>query len=217
MTPKLSPEELLRRLEEPEEEEEMDPEAEAILKMTPDEIEKELLAAGYTRDELDAKNEAVLGPRRAAIAKAGAAPPTAAGAAPETGGEPPKTGGEPPKTGGEPPNGGAVVPLASRRTRKGWLALFPVAAAIAGLVALEGSEGIVGSAGAPSAHRETSADPLALAEDLRGRAVEAVRAERYAEAIKLLDEAKNVDPKGDEMPRVRVVREQARRGLSGEP
>jgi hypothetical protein len=60
--PKLTPEELLRSIAEFPDDASMDEDVEAVLAMTPEEIEAELVAAGYTRAELDADADELLGP-----------------------------------------------------------------------------------------------------------------------------------------------------------
>jgi hypothetical protein len=58
--PELTPEELLRSIETSPDEPAVDEEIEQILSMTPEEILSELLAAGYTVEELVAKENALL-------------------------------------------------------------------------------------------------------------------------------------------------------------
>jgi hypothetical protein len=58
--PTLTPEELLRALETSPDEPAVDEDMERILSMTPEEVLSDLLAAGYTADELVAKEDALL-------------------------------------------------------------------------------------------------------------------------------------------------------------
>lgn len=58
---KLTPEELLRSLDEFADGDLLDEDAKAILAMTPEQVLKELEAAGYTLAELEATEDALLG------------------------------------------------------------------------------------------------------------------------------------------------------------
>ncbi len=74
--PKLTPEELLRSLDEFPDDALVDEDMEAVLAMTPEQVVKELGAAGYTRAELEAQEDALLGRFRRGTATPAAAPVT---------------------------------------------------------------------------------------------------------------------------------------------
>jgi hypothetical protein len=59
--PKLTPEELLRSIADFPDDVLLDEDSIAVLAMTPEQIQEELEAAGYTRAELDADADALLG------------------------------------------------------------------------------------------------------------------------------------------------------------
>jgi hypothetical protein len=190
---KLTPEQLLRSIEEFPDDASMDEDIEAILGMTPEQIQSELEAAGYTREELDAEADKVLGPLRKARATATAVAGSSAAPAAES---------------------ARVVSLASRRRVSRWVYLLPVAAAFA-LVAMEGPALVAWVTGESDNRVGHAYDPVEHAGSLRRQAARAIDAKAWSKALELLDEAKEVDAAGDATEEVRRMRRLAREGLGG--
>jgi hypothetical protein len=195
--PKLTPEELLRSIDDFREDdagdEETDEDMDAILAMTPEQIQKELEAAGYTEAELVAKDDALLARfSRPTDAKAPTTPIAPATATAKS---------------------AAVIPLAARRRVSRWVILLPVAAAFA-LLALEGPAMIAWWKDEPDpnervTHPRDDPDPRAM----RREAAKAMQAKEWRKALDLLDRAKNEDPAGDEAPAVQDARKVVREEL----
>ncbi len=204
--PKLTPEELLRSFDDVHEDgsgdEETDEDMEAVLAMTPEQIQKELEAAGYTEAELVAKEDALLGRHAMTPAADGRASTTASAHAKATAEATAKSA--------------AVIPLRARRRVSRWVILLPIAAAFA-LVALEGPATIAWwndepDASEPVTHPNNEPDD---APSMRREATRAMEAGEWRKALELLDRAKKEDPAGDEAPEVQDARRVAREGLVG--
>jgi hypothetical protein len=173
---KKTPEEILRAIENPSPDEEI----ERALAMTDEEVNSELEEAGYTPEELLALEEKLLGP---------------AVAAPETKSPTPAPQGAPKKP-------AKVIPIRPRATRL-WARVAAAATLLGpvGFAALTEIEpyALVGSA-------QDSGTERLEAESLRAEAGEALEAKQWSRCLALLDEAKRKDPEGDEAPEVQHVR-----------
>jgi hypothetical protein len=192
--PKLTPEELLRSLDDFGEDDSPDEDMDAVLAMTPEQIQRELEAAGYTEAELVAQDEALLG----RFSRAGARAPTTpiAPATPTT-------------------RVAEVIPLAARRRVSRWVVLLPMAAAFA-LVAFEGPAMVAwwtddSEPHPPVTHPHEEPD----ARSMRREATKAMEAGEWRKALELLDRAKREDPAGDEAPQVQDARKVVRAKLLG--
>jgi hypothetical protein len=206
---KLTPEEVLRSLEEFPDDASMDEDIEAILAMTPEQIQSELEAAGYTREELDAEADKVLGPLRKARASAMAvAGPSAAPAAETSAPHAAESSAAPAAESAK------VVSIVSRRRVSRWVYLLPVAAAFA-LVAMEGRALVAWVTGASDVHKGHATDPADVAREYRSEAAQAIAAKQWSSALYLLDEARASDPAGDATEEVRGMRRVAHEGLDG--
>jgi len=201
--PKLTPEELLRSIDDFREDdsgdEETDEDMEAILAMTPEQVLRELEAAGYTEAELVAEEDALLGRfSTTADAKAPTTPIAPATATAKSVAKP-----------------AAVIPLAPRRRVSRWVILLPIAAAFA-LLALEGPAMIAWWKDEPDPNeRVTHPNDEPDAPSLRRQAATAIEAKEWRKALDLLDRAKKEDPAGDEAPAVQDARKAVRAGLLG--
>jgi hypothetical protein len=203
--PKLTPEQLLRSIAEFPDEASMDEDVEAVLAMTPEEIEAELVAAGHTRAELDADADELLGPAPKTNAT-GTPVATPVPTADATDGMTPAAtpAAEPAK----------VVSLASRRRRVSrWVVLLPVAAAFA-LVAME-EPALVAWWTGEDVRVTHGYDPVEYAGSLRHQAARAIDAKAWSQALELLEKARGLDPAGDGSEEVRRLRQLAREGLDG--
>jgi hypothetical protein len=179
--PKKTPEEILRAIENPSPDEEI----ERALAMTDEEVNRELEDAGYTPEELVAMEEKLLGP---------AAPAPAA----ET-----KTPTPAPQN--HPKQPAKVIPLRPRAALL-WARVAAAAAVLGpvGYAALAEIEpyALVGSApdGGPD---------LLEAKSLREKAASALQAGQASRCLTLLDAAKELDPEGDRDPAVMRTRREA--------
>jgi len=163
--------------------EEPDPEEEMerVLAMTPEERRKELEAAGVDMNELHAKADAW----HERFVQAGAAAEAKAKAGQGASAGQPRTRSLPPK----PP----------RRS-------FVNLAAMAAVVAVAG--GVVYTFAMRPPEPVASPDQR-TAEELRKRAFDACNREQWKECLAGLDEAKRLDPAGDEEPAVQAARKHA--------
>ena len=196
MNAKRTPEEILRSIEEPTTlDEELDAELESVLAMSPEQRRAELEAAGFDMKELHAKADAFaekLGEQVAAPEKKTEEPTPR-----------PKARPRPPEP--EPRRLPPVV----------WFAAATVAAAAAG--------GLVYAMTHPSTPPPVPSPPapssapapvipsqrLIAASDMRRRALAECEASRWAECIARFDEARMMDPAGDQAPEVQAAREKA--------
>jgi hypothetical protein len=110
-----------------------------------------------------------------------------------------------------------VVTLAPRRTSR-WVVLLAASFSFAALFAFEGSailawlhvldpNTMVGSG------RDAAGESAERAKAMRRGAAAALDAGKWRESIELLDQAKALDPAGDETPEATRIREAAREGL----
>jgi hypothetical protein len=183
----------------------LDAEMESVLAMTPEERERELEEAGFDLEKVRAQSDAFFEKLQAmptaaaepAIARA--AEPTLAPAAESVAAPAAESVPAPVPA---PPN---VVPL-TRRTR--WLR--PAAVIGAGL-AFAASVGLVVQLASPppivSAPRLPTSEERALA--IRRDATSECQREHWKACLDGLDEARALDPKGDEAPEVRDLRKMA--------
>ncbi len=206
---KLTPEELLRSIDEFPDDASMDEDMEAILAMTPEQIRSELEAAGYTREELDAEADKLLGPLRKARATATAvAGPSAAPVAETSARRAAESSAAPAAESAK------VASLASRRRVSRWVFLL-LAAAFA-FFAIEGPAVVAWVNDELGNDRVGHGyNPVEYAGSLRHQAARAVDAKARGKALELLDEAKRVDAAGDATEEVRRMRRLAREGLGG--
>jgi hypothetical protein len=168
--PKPTPEDVLKAIEEPDPEEEM----ERVLAMTPEQRRKELEAAGVDMAELHAKADAF----HERLVQAATTTETA---------EPVRTRSLPPKP-----------------VRRSYVSL----AAAAAVVAIAGGVAYTMATQSPvplAPERQT-------ASELRQRAFEACSREQWKECLAGLDEAKKLDPAGDEGAAVQAARRRAQQG-----
>jgi hypothetical protein len=201
MTPKRTPEETIRAIEE----ESPDEDIERVLSMSDDEIRKELEGAGYTRAELDAKTAAIVG-----------LAPTAKASGPAIGGNAKVdvSRGEFVSGSGAEDRGKAsnVTSIARRFRARVWVPLSIAAAAALG-VGLARQAGLFGEESVGSAGESADKEKRGHAEVLRSEAAEALEAGEWTKVLALLDEAKALDPRGDDAPGVADARRIARRKL----
>jgi hypothetical protein len=186
--PKPTPEDVLKAIEEPDPEEEM----ERVLAMTPEQRRAELEAAGVDIAELHAKADAL----HERLVQGAAAVPEAAVAAPATATKPATTTGtaEPVRTRSLPP----------KPVRRSYVSL----AAAAAVVAVAGGVAYTMATQPPvplAPERQT-------ASELRQRAFDACSREQWKECLAGLDEAKKLDPAGDEGAAVQAARRRAQQG-----
>jgi hypothetical protein len=178
--PKPTPEEVLKAIEEPDPDEEM----ERVMAMTPEQRRADLEAAGVDMKELHAKADAMHERlvQAAAEAKAG-------GTAEE-----PRLRSLPPK----PPRR-SIVNLA----------------AAASLVAVAG--GAIYAVATRPPGPDVASPSRETAADLRKRAFDACSREQWTECLAGLDEAKGLDPSGDDAPAVQAARRRAGQAVGGRP
>lgn len=171
---------------------------EAVLALTPEQVEAELAGAGFDVAEERAKAERFLedlaaGGQTAAQAVEAVAP-------------------------------GPPAPLAARRRRPRTalvlLAAATTAAAAGGLVysVLHPHPNPPAPSPEPSPSpvpAPTAVPDLVAASDLRQKAFAACEARRWSDCLADLDRARALDPAGDDAPDVRSTREKALRALSG--
>jgi len=179
---KRTPEELLRSIEETNDDEDV----ESILSMSEEEVKAELLAAGDAPADLDKAAEKLLGPRPEPLRS------VAPGATP-----PAREVKDPPR----------VVPLRARPSRRFWGSVTAAAAGFAALLGYAQATGffatdIVVTSPNPHAADEREAERLT-------EAAGAFEAGEWARCLGLLDQAKAKDPKGDDTPAVNEMRRTA--------
>jgi hypothetical protein len=174
--PKLSPEELLKSIDESPEGPDSDGDLEEILAMTPEQRVAELEALGYTRAELDAKADALFGRAVPAPAPGSATP-------------------EPPRP----------IPLFRR------IYPYAVAAGLAGGGGLVWLSGLVTPDTLVATGQDAGLERSSLerARQLRLDAEVALDRQAGPEALRLLDEARQLDPAGDETAAVQRARARA--------
>ena len=171
----------LRSIEEPT----LDEEIEGVLAMTPEQRRAELEAAGFDMKELHAKADAWAEKK-----------------------EPSRS--QRPQVRSRPP-----MPERQRRPPVFWFAAATVAAAAAGglVYALThpGAPPQVPSPPAPSSAPapELQSEKLIAASDLRRRALAACEASRWDACLSQIEEARMLDPAGDEAPEVKAARKKA--------
>jgi hypothetical protein len=177
---KRTPEEILRALDEPLSPEE---DMERLLSMSAEEVNAELAAAGYTPEELAAEDERILGPARPAPVV-----------------EPPRPSPEPRGERREPAK---VLPF--RQRAPGLWARVAAAAAVLGPVGYLALSEVGESITLVASGADAGAERLEAAA-LRSEAADALETGQWAHCLALLDEAKRMDPKGDDAPGVRDAR-----------
>jgi hypothetical protein len=178
--PKPTPEEVLKAIEEPDPDEEM----ERVLAMTPEQRRAELEAAGVDMKELHAKADA-MHERLVQAAAEGKTGETA-----------------------EQPQVRSLRPKPPRRS------IVNLAAA-ASLVAVAGGA-FYTVATRPPGPGVTSPD-LETAAGLRKRALDACSREQWTECLAGLDQAKGLDPAGDDAAAVQAARRRAGQAVGGRP
>jgi hypothetical protein len=178
MEKKRNPEDILDEIESAP----ADDAAEQVLAMSAEERMRELERAGVSEREIGAAVDAIH-----ARMQAGGAGQDAA------------------------PRAGHV--LTRRRARRTWLTAAAAVAAAASLVAITEGAAIVAwvrgpeKIGPDSVHpAPPEPSPHEIAERKRDDAEKALGAELYGKCIQLLDEAREIDPAGDDEPRVRLLR-----------
>jgi hypothetical protein len=194
--PKLTPEELLKAIEETPDEPSADEDMESVLAMSDEQVMQELEAAGYTRPELDTKVAALLDHF--------AAPQSSPVPAAETGAKNPSK---------------SVVSLPERtraprdRWYRRWGGAFAAAAAVE-LVGLGWTSGFFQEPVLVGSPRDESH----LAQERIHEAAVACGAHSFARCLAALDEAEAVYPEVAKDPIVRGLREGAKAalGASGE-
>jgi hypothetical protein len=181
----------------------IDAEMESVLAMTPEERRRDLVAAGYDLDKVHADADAFFASLPGKISEATALSAPAATASPAAAVAP-----TPPSP---PAPAAAVVPTppARRPWRMRPAIVVPTALALAAGAALTYqalSPEMVG-AGRPE-------DPPAVhAAALRQEARDACQARSWKTCVDKLDEARVLDPGGDETPDVRALRHTAAEGV----
>lgn len=191
--PKLTPEEILRSIEEPS----VDDEIDRVLSMSAEQRRDELRAAGYDLDtlhsEADALHEKLLGSPGETRAKP---PQTRAAAAPPT------------RTVERPR---MLLLLAAALCAAVSVAVsVPTAVVVARHVAAPAGAAIP----APPAPSQGAVMPEVDVADLRGKSLEACDDGRWIECLLGLDRARHVDPGGEADPRVQLARREAIAGLT---
>ena len=186
MNAKRTPEEILRSIEEPT----LDEEIESVLAMTPEQRRAELEAAGFDMKELHAKADEWT----EKLEEKEKAPPRA-----------------------KAPKGRPPMPETTRRLPPVfWFAAATVAAAAAGgLVYALAHPGAPPPAPSPSAPSsapapELPSQRLIAASDLRRHAFAECEASHWPECIARFDDARMLDPAGDQAPEVQAARANAR-------
>ena len=182
MMPKPDPKETWRELVD----EAGEAEIEKAAQVSVAQAEKELAAAGFDVAAERAKGEAFLADIEAGRPVSGltatAAPPKPPGVAEVIPMAHAKTAG-------------AAAPSRPRMNRMWWLAAAAAAAVVVGAIAI------------PTANVVVSASPKEHADALRREATAACKARRYAECEKQLDEARALDPDGEQAADVKAQRE----------
>ena len=166
-----------------------DEEIERVLALSDEDLDKELADAGLDPEKVRARGQA-LGEQ---LARAGAsAPAPALAPAPA------------------PAPGAAVVPLRPRR-RATLRVLTALAATLCVLALVVGvlprMRNLLGPENVGDGRKPPPADAL------RQPAFAACDAQRWAECLRLLDEARTIDPNGDQAPQVKEYRLKAETGL----
>jgi hypothetical protein len=176
----------------------LDAEMESVLAMTPEERERELEEAGFDLEKVRAESDAFFETLQA-MPTATAEPPTALAVEPAPAPAAESVSAPVPA----PPN---VVPL-TPRTR--W---FRPAAVISAGLAFAASVGVVVQlassplpVGSPPPPRTPEQRALAIRRD----ATDECRREHWKDCLDGLDEARALDPKGDEVPEVQDLRKMA--------
>jgi len=161
-----------------------DEEVERVLALSDEELDKELADAGFDPEKVRAQGQA-LGERLARESAPAIAPALATGA--------------------------AVVPIRPRRSTT--MRVFTLmAATLSVLVVLVGVLPRVHDWLHPPVDVGAGQKPTP-AQAMREKAFLACDAQRYAECLRLLDDARATDPGGDRMPQVEEYRQRAESGL----
>jgi hypothetical protein len=187
----------------------VDAELEKVLAMTPEERRRELVAGGLDLDQVRARADAVV----ASLSGAPTVPPLPAVAhSPAV--APLPTVAPLPAVAHSPPV--ALVPLrASRATRAPWKRLRPTVVVSLGVAAAAGFALVIATASAPSPRGgpigvpSPTSTPASRVESLRRDAREACSKRSWQTCLDKLDEARTLDPKGDEAPAVQALRRSA--------
>jgi hypothetical protein len=171
----------------------VDSELESMAAKTPEEHRRELVDAGHDLDKVHAEADAFF-----------ASMPSAASAAPTPDAAPAATA----PAASAAPTPPAVSELRPRRMRPA--VVVPIALAIAAAIAL-----VIRAASPPPpvAHLRPDDTPAAHAAALRRDAVEACEARSWKTCLDRLDEARALDPSGDENPEVQALRHAAAQGV----
>jgi hypothetical protein len=185
---KLTPEEILKSIEETPDasEPEEDEDILAVLAMTPEARLRELEGHGYTRAQLDAEAAALLG----VPAKTAQAVPKAIAT-------------KPPVSSTREVVALRTIPFHRRFYPYAVAAGLALTGAVTWLTQIPATEVIVGH----------GADPLETAAHLRTEAQKLAGEEKWKEAREMLDRAKDLDPKGEEAKEVAELRRQVEEKL----
>ena len=209
--PKRTPEDLMRALREYEK----DADVEAVLAMSPDEVDRELRASGLDPEAVNAMGRATA---EAALAKVlermGPPVPPAPTSAPGAHGPHEPAIARDAATAG-PPVPGAATSLALAIL--GVVALVIIALIVVfigpGRQAPRPHDTVVPSTDASARPTEETSPDRLIAKSLREDATRACAKTEWAACLDALEDARRLDPAGEETPLVKVLRKAARDGL----